>query len=149
MRHHVPLALLAMLLAASPPAYSADRGTPEEAKAMAIKAAEFLRAVGPDKAFAEFSAKGSVWHDRDLYISVENAQSVLMAHGANPALVGRSMIDLRDVDGNPISGQIQQIKDTGWIHYKWLNPVTKAVEPKTAYEVRVGEYVVGVGAYVQ
>lgn len=149
MRHMMPLALLALLSTASLPAYSANRGTPEEAKAMAMKAAEFLHTVGADKAFAEFSAKGSVWHDRDLYVSVENTQSVLMAHGANPALVGRSMIDLRDVDGNPISGQIQQIKDAGWIQYKWLNPVTKAIERKTAYEVRVGDYVVGVGAYVK
>ena len=149
MRRVLPLLLLGLLLPYSPPAYSADRATPEEAKAMAVKAAEYLRTAGPEKAFAEFTAKDSEWHDRDLYVSVEDAKSVLVAHGANPVLVGRSMIDLKDVDGNSISGQIQQVKDTGWIHYKWQNPVTKAVEPKTAFEVRVGEYVVGVGAYVK
>jgi cytochrome c len=37
--------------------------------------------------------------------------------------------------------------DRGWVDYKWQNPITKAVSHKTAYAVRVGDYVVGVGAY--
>jgi hypothetical protein len=149
MRRFFALPLVASIMLAVTAAYAVEHATPDEAKAMAIKAAEYLRSVGPEKAFAEFSAKDGPWHDRDLYVSVEDAQSVLKAHGAMPALVGRSMVDLKDVDGNSISGQIQAVKDVGWIHYKWMDPVTKAVEPKTAYEIRVGEYVVGVGAYVK
>ena len=147
MRRLCVLGLLGAVLIAPAGALAADRATPEEARAMAVKAADYLRSVGPEKAFAEFSTKDGPWHDRDLYVSVEDAKSVLMAHGGMPSLVGRSMVDLKDVDGNSISGQIQAVQDVGWIHYKWMNPVTKAVEPKTAYEVRVGEFVVGVGAY--
>ena len=40
-------------------------------------------------------------------------------------------------------------QDAGWVDFKWQNPLTKAVEPKSMYEVRVGEYVVGVGAYAK
>jgi cytochrome c len=149
MRRFFALPLFASILLAATATYAVEHATPEEAKALAIKAAEYLRSVGPEKAFAEFSAKDGPWRDRDLYVSVEDDKSVLKAHGAMPALIGRSMVDLKDVDGVSISGQIQGVKDVGWIHYKWMDPATKAVEPKTAYEVRVGEYVVGVGAYVK
>ena len=149
MRRLFPLALFASVLLLATAVHAADRATPEDAKALAIKAADYLRLAGPEKAFEEFSAKEGPWHDRDLYVYVEDGNAVLRAHGALPAIVGRSMVDLKDVDGVSISGQIQAIKDAGWIHYKWMNPVTKSVEPKTAYEVRVGEYIVGVGAYAK
>jgi hypothetical protein len=38
-------------------AYAAEVGTPDEAKAMAIHAADFLRQNGADKAFPVFNAK--------------------------------------------------------------------------------------------
>src|SRR5690348_15917365 len=123
MRWLFPLTLCASVLLAATAVHAGDRATPEEAKAFAIKAADHLRSVGPEKAFADFSAKDGPWHDRDLYVSVEDGKSVLKAHGTMPAMVGRSMADLKDVDGVSISGQMQAIKDVGWIHYKWMNPV--------------------------
>lgn len=142
------LPLIASLLFA-PAAYAAGQATPDEAKAMAIKAAEYLKAVGPDKAFPEFDAKDGPWHDRDLYVTVQDSKGVMVAHGTNGGLIGKSMLDLRDVDGKLFNRDIQAIKDTGWVDFKWQNPLTKAVEPKTMYEVRVGDYVVGVGAYAR
>jgi cytochrome c len=143
-----PLSLMAALLCA-PLALGAGQATPDEAKAMAIKAAEYLKSAGPEKALPEFSAKDGPWHDRDLYVTVQDSKGVMVAHGTNPGLIGKSMLDLKDVDGKPFNRDIQAVKDAGWIDFKWQNPVTKAVEPKTMYEVRVGEYVVGVGAYAK
>ena len=51
------LALGATMLFA-PSAWAAGQATPDEAKAMAIKAAEYLKSVGPDKAFPEFERQG-------------------------------------------------------------------------------------------
>ncbi len=129
-------------------AWAADRGTPEEAKAMAIKAAAYLKSVGPEKAFPEFDA-GGPWLDRDLYVTVQNNAGIMLARGNNPGLIGKSLIDLRDVDGKPFVREVSAITDAGWVTLKWQNPVTKAVEPKTMYAVRVGDYLVGVGAYVK
>ena len=143
------LLLAPALLLLSSTAWAAGQATPDEAKAMAVKAAEYLKSVGPDKAFAEFDAKDGPWHDRDLYVTVQDSQGVMLAHGTNPGLIGKSMLDLKDVDGKPFNRDIQAIKDTGWINFKWQNPVTKAIEPKTMYEIRVGEYIVGVGAYAK
>jgi signal transduction histidine kinase len=143
------LLIAAMLLCATM-AYAAGQATPDEAKEMAVKAAGYLKSVGPEKAFPEFDAKdNTAWHDRDLYVTVQDSQGIMVAHGTNPGLIGKSMLDLKDVDGKPFNREIQAIKETGWIEFKWQNPVSKAIEPKTMYEVRVGEYIVGVGAYAK
>lgn len=137
----------AVLLLATASAWAADQATPEDAKAMAVKAAEFLRSAGADKAFAAFDDKAGPWHDRDLYVTVIDAEGKTVAHGNNPGLIGRPTIDLKDVEGKPFVREFLAIKDAGWVDYKWQDPVTKAVEAKMSYEIRVGDYLVGVGAY--
>jgi len=128
-------------------AQAADRGSPEEARAMAIKAAQYLRDAGPDTAFPAFTAKDSPWHDRDLYVFVSDQSSKMFANGGNPALVGRTLPNVRDVDGKSIPAAMAAVKDAEWVEYKWQNPTTKEIESKVAYVVRVGEFSVGVGAY--
>jgi signal transduction histidine kinase len=73
----------------------------------------------------------------------------MAAHGTNPGLIGKSLMEFKDVDGKPITVETLAVKDAGWVDYKWQNPLTKAVEPKTSYVVRVGDYAVVVGAYKQ
>ncbi len=146
----LPLLSLGAALLLAPAAWAAGQATPDEAKAMAIKAAEYLRSAGPETAFAAFDAKdNSVWHDRDLYVTVENANGVMVTHGTNPGLIGRNVLELKDVDGKPFNRDVVAVKDAGWVNFKWQNPLTKAVDPKTMYEVRVGDYLVGVGAYAK
>jgi len=138
----------ALLLATN--TWAAERATPEEAKAMAIKAAAVLKSAGPEKAFAAFDAKdNSEWHDRDLYVVVLDFHGVMLAHGTNPGLIGKSVIDLKDVDGKPFNRDIIAVTDAAWVDYKWQNPLTKAVEAKTSYQIRVGDDLVGVGAYAR
>jgi hypothetical protein len=143
------LLVCAVWLAFAPGAVASGQASPDDAKALAVKAAEYLKAVGPEKALPEFSAKDGTWHDRDLYVTVQDSKGTMVAHGTNPGLVGRVVLELKDVDGKPFNHEVQAVKDTAWIDYKWQNPISKAVETKRQYTVRVGEYVVGVGAYVQ
>src|SRR5258705_1128497 len=35
----------------------------------------------------------------------------------------------------------------GWVDYRWLNPVTKTIEDKSAWIEKMGDYFVGVGVY--
>ncbi len=142
------LALGATLLFA-PCAWAAGEATPDEAKAMAVKAAEYLKAVGPDKAFPEFDAKDGSWHDRDLYVYVLDNNGVMLAHGTNPGLIGKTVLEVKDVDGKSMTRETLAVKDAGWVNFKWQNPLTKAVEPKVVYVVRVGDYFVEVGAYAK
>ena len=135
-----------MMLASVLPARAEDRGSPAEAKAMASRAAEYLQKAGPDKAFPEFE-KAASFHDRDLYVMVYDDNGKCVSHGANPALIGRDLIDLKDTEGKPLIQEFVAVKNSGWVDYKWPNPVTKKIEPKATYLVRVGTYLVGVGAY--
>jgi signal transduction histidine kinase len=147
MARRLSIFALAVAVLLAPAAWAAGQATPDEAKAMAIKAAAFLQENGPEKAFAAFDAKDGVWHDRDLYVIVQDSKGVMVAHGTNPALIGRSVLNLKDVEGKPFNQETQAVTDTGWVNFKWQNPLTKAVEAKTQYIVRVGDYLVGVGAY--
>jgi hypothetical protein len=140
----IPIMLAVPILA-----WAAGQGTPDDAKAMAIKAAEYLKSVGPEKAFPEFDAKDGAWHDRDLYVTVQDSKGVMVAHGTNPGLIGKSVLDLKDVDGKAFNREIQAITDADWVDFKWQNPLTKAVESKRNYQIRVGEFLVGVGAYAR
>jgi len=149
MRRTLSVAVFAPALLLCSSAWGAGQATPDEAKAMAVKAAEYLKSAGPEKAFADFDAQGNQWHDRDLYVTIQDNKGVMVAHGTNPGLIGKSMLNLRDVDGKLFNQEIQAIKDAGWVDFKWQNPVTKAVEPMRMYEVRTGDYIVGVGAYAQ
>jgi cytochrome c len=132
-----------------PMAHAAGQATPDEAKAMAVKAAEYLKSAGPDKAFPDFDAKDGSWHDRDLYVYVLDNNGVMLAHGSNPGLIGKTVLEVKDVDGKPMTRETLAVKDAGWVNFKWQNPLTKAVEPKVVYVVRVGDYFVEVGAYAR
>ena len=114
---------------------------------MAVKAAQYLKEAGPDTAFAAFNDKAGPWHDRDLYVFVNDESCKTLAHGGNQALIGKTLAALKDVEGKPFIQDIAAVKDAGWVDYKWQNPVTKVIEPKVTYVVRVGQYSVGVGAY--
>ena len=127
-------------------AHADDLGTPDQAKAMALNAARLLKSDGADKAFPEFD-KGAAFHDRDLYVMVYDGTGTCVAHGANPALIGKLLIGLKDPDGKLLIKDLVSVPDAGWIDYKWPHPVTKKIEPKSTYVVHVGDYYVGVGAY--
>lgn len=73
-----------------------------------------------------------------------------MAHGAREVLVGKDLIDLKDQGGKYLIREMVQIatgSGSGWIDYKWPNPITNKIEEKSAYVERMGDYFVGVGIY--
>ena len=149
MNRVVPLFAFAVLLLRAPTVLASGQGTPEEAEAMAVKAAAYLKSAGPEKAFGEFNAKDGPWHDRDLYVTVADSHGLAMANGANQGLVGKTVLDLKDPDGKPFLRETLAIKDTGSVSFRWLNPLSHAIEMKTMYVVHVGDYTVGVGAYAK
>jgi cytochrome c len=128
-------------------AFAAGQGTPDEAKAMALRAADYLKVNGPEKSWVAFNASGGDFHDRDLYVFVVDTKCNVLAHGALPALIGKNICDLKDIDGKTFAKEMSEVKDQAWVDYKWLNPTTKSVEPKATYSVRVGDAILGVGAY--
>tara|TARA_R110002012_G_scaffold67028_4_gene174910 strand:+ start:141 stop:587 length:447 start_codon:yes stop_codon:yes gene_type:complete len=137
----------AMLFTATMGATAAEFASEAEAKAMAEKAAAHIKSAGLDSAIKDFMAAGGEWHDRDLYVFVFDLKGTTIAHGAKAALVGRDLTGLRDVDGKQFIQDFLKVTDADWVDYKWQNPTSNAVEPKTSYIIRLANEVVGVGAY--
>lgn len=123
------------------PSIAAEKGTKEEAVALAQKAVAYIKANGKEKAYAEFT-NGTQFKDRDLYIFVVQFDGMAMAHGVNPKLVGKNMSELKDSDGKFFIKEFIEVAKTkgkGWVDYKWPNPVTKALDDKTSYVERVDD----------
>ena len=124
--------------------------TANEAKGLVEKAAAYVKAEGKEKAFAEFSNPNGKFVDRDLYIFIVDFKGLTLAHGGNAKLVGKNMFELKDADGEFFIKkfiEVAKTKGTGWVDYKWVNPVTKKIEPKSTYIQKMDEYFLGCGIY--
>ena len=129
---------------------AADRGSLEEAKAMAIRAATFLKDKGPDIAFAAFHDREGRFVDRDLYVFVQDFECTFHAHGANPSLIGRNIWNLINPNGRYACRDIMEVTKKhghGWTDYIFTDPNTGNLAWKSTYSIAVGNYVVMVGAY--
>lgn len=150
MKFKMAIAAVAILVGTSIPAISAEKGTKDEAKAMVAKAVAFLKEQGPEKAYAEFSVKGGKFSHLDIYVVVYGLDGKVLAHGSNAKLVGKGLIDAQDVDGKYfVKERVELARSKGefWQDYKFVNPVSKKIEPKEMYCQRVGETAVCAGVY--
>ena len=118
----------------------------EDAQAMATKAADFVQKEGPDKAFAAFNAGGD-WRNGDLYVFVVDKSGTWRASGARPELVGKNDIYTADDNGKLFMKEIIAIDKNGWVDYKFKSPADDQLHDKSSYIVRVGDFLVGAGAY--
>jgi methyl-accepting chemotaxis protein len=129
---------------------SGSHGSQDEAMAMVGKAIESMHEHGPEKTFGEISNKLGPFCDRDLYVVVYDMNGRNFAHGANPALIGKDLIDAKDGAGNPFVREriaIIQNSGKGWQDYMFLNPISKQVEAKCMYLDRYQNLIVGCGVY--
>ncbi len=125
-------------------------GTKEEAEALVKKAINMIKSEGKEKAFAEINNPQGKFVDRDLYIFVYDINGKCVAHGFNPKMIGKDLLEMKDADGRYFVKErieIAKNKGKGWQDYKFTNPLTKKIELKTAYIERVDDLIVGCGVY--
>jgi signal transduction histidine kinase len=75
---------------------------------------------------------------------------ITTAHGANPALVGQSMRDVKDPAGKPIGEEFYAVAieaEFKEVEYVWPRPGETAPAPKTSYITKVGNQICGTGYY--
>ena len=132
------------------PVFASEHGSADEAQAMVKKAVAYIKAHGADKAYDEFT-NGKGFKDRDLYVIVYTLEGKNLAQGANPKLVGKDLINLKDPEGFPLIQKFVELaktKGSGWVEgYKFMNPVSQKMEKKAMYLERVGDTLVGCGIY--
>lgn len=132
------------------------RDTLQELVAFVKAAAQLICSKG-EAAFKTLSVAGSRWRHGDKYIFVIDEQGTMLVH-ADPALVGRNQLDLKDINGKLIvRGLIEATtqnpqKPEGWFHYEWPVPGGLLPRWKSSFVERVKApsgkvYIVGSGMY--
>lgn len=111
-----------------------------------------VKAIGADKAgtLKSITAKDKKWINKDLYPVVYGMDGKCLAHGQNEKQVGKDLIDLADADGKEfIKERVDLAKSKGkfWQDYKFTDPVTKKVLPKSAFCEKAGDVIVCAGVY--
>jgi cytochrome c len=141
------VALLILAFSAS----AGEHGTKDEAVAMVNRVEAMFRKEGAEATFKAVSDKTiAQFHDRDLYPFIYDMNGLCVAHGARPALIGKNLSGLKDQDGKYLIREMIEIvrgPGTGWVDYKWPNPINNKIEDKSSYVARMGDYFVGVGVY--
>lgn len=131
--------------------HAAEGGATEaDATSMVKKGVTFIKANGRDKGYAEITSKTGPFRYQDLYLVVYGLDGTVHAHGANEKMVGKNLIDLKDVDGKAFVRErveLAKAKGTFWQDYKFTNPETKKIEPKTMYCERLEDVIVCGGIY--
>jgi cytochrome c len=125
-------------------------GNATEAKALVEKGAAFMKANGKEKTLSEISKLKGQFDKGDLYIFAYDMTATVLAHPKNPKIIGKNLLEVPDNDGKYFRKDVIQgakTKGSGWVDYKYLNPDTKKVEPKTTYFLKVEDIILCAGAY--
>lgn len=126
--------------------------TAEQAVAMVQRGVVHLKAHGAQRGYADITRRDTSFKDRDLYLVVYGLDGQVRAHGAQPKLVGKNLLEVRDVDGRAFVRErveLARVKASFWQDYKFINPVSRRVEPKRMYCERLDDSVVCGGIYLK
>lgn len=126
--------------------------TAAQAETLVKRAIQYGKQYGGEKLISETNQ--GVFHvgsGSELYVSVYDDKGFVRAVGFNAkGLVGINGMDFKDSDGKLFFREIitqAKAKGSGWVDYKWKNPTTSAVGPKTTYFEYWDGLIVAAGIY--
>jgi cytochrome c len=132
----------------------------EDKAAAKTKAEKFVKDAvalakksGKDALLRETSQATGRFHMQkgsNLYLFIYNLEGVCVAHGSKPVLVGMNRLDSKDPDGKFYVKEFintVKTKGKGWVDYKYPDPATGKIQPKSTYVERCDDMVVCAGAY--
>jgi uncharacterized protein len=134
------------------PLGAVEFGTRDEAVAMVRRVQEKFKKDGPEATFRAINSNVPMFMDRDLFPYVHKLDGTqLVAAGFPASIRGKNLHDLKDQDGKYFVQEFVRVATTppyhGWVDYRFLNPKTNAIDDKSAWIERMGDYLVGVGVY--
>jgi signal transduction histidine kinase len=99
----------------------------------------------------DFVSSSRFFPDKDGYFYVYDTQGVCIAHGVQPQLVGRSLIDFKDKSGFAV---IRAIIETGkagggYVEFYWHKPGVQGTFDKLGYVEMIPstDFIIGSGLY--
>jgi len=124
--------------------------TQADAETFVKSAIAFAKTNGAYKLIKAVNAKDPQFFKGELYIWIVDQDGVMLANGANPKLVGKDMSeahDSSDVRFAQEAAKTAMEKGAGWIEYKFMNPVTKEIQPKICFVEKYESVVICCGVY--
>ena len=141
---------IAAIAALSGSAFAADPVTKDEAMAMVKEAVAAIKSEGPEKAYAEITIRRAS-SSTAIFTSWSMAST---AWFSRTAPTNRASAPTRSTTRIPTARPSSKSASTSpsknpsfWQSYKFMNPVTKKVEPKQMYCERLDETAVCGGIY--
>jgi signal transduction histidine kinase len=122
----------------------------QEAKEWVQKALAFYKKAGKAIAMAEFTNPKGPFIEDEMYVFVLNLKGTMLAHGVNEKYIGQDFIDVKDSDGRSFIREIVEVgntKGSGFVDYKWYNPVSKEDLQKHVYFEKVDDVIICSGVY--
>src|SRR5512140_3296834 len=126
------LAAAVLLTTSLAPTFAEERvrATTKEAELMVRKAVAFYQKEGREKALATFSDPKGPFTYLDLYLFALDLDGKVVAHGKNPAFIGRN--DTKDPKSKyGFAAQVLELgkgPGKGWLEYSIENPVSHKTE---------------------
>jgi cytochrome c len=134
------------------PAYGSDHPSKEEVVKFVEEGLKYAKENGKEAFLKEIINPTGSFKRGELYFYAYDFNGVVLAHGAKPDLVGKNLINMTDVKGQKM---IEALRDTaakgcGWVEFSWQNPVSKKVESKLGYVVKLDDTCwFGSGTYLE
>lgn len=121
-----------------------SQGSPDEAQALAERAAQLIQTQGLERALPTLQDAQGPFVDRDLCVFGINRQGILAFMSLDPAQSGKPMQMLTTVDGRLLHEALWQAADSGqpWVEYESCDADTLQMSTKMAHVVRVSDELV-------
>ena len=136
---------------ASASAAAAVEPTEKDAIAMAERGAALVKAKGKEEMMKRINAKDPDFVQGSLYVDMRDVKTgIVLAHPFNPSIVGKDLTNVPDANGKKYRREIIELaaaKGKGWVDYRYKNPTTGKIEPKTTYILLVDGVVLEAGLY--
>ena len=131
---------------------SAANFTEKDAIAMTERGAALIKAKGKEALMKAIDDKHPDFSqgNGELYIDIRDLKTGIVLAHPNKSIVGKDLLDVPDANGKVYRREIIETAakhGKGWVSYMYKNPVTKALEPKITYVMRVDDLVLETGIY--
>ena len=121
----------------------------KDAVALAERGAQFIKTHGKAEMIARINRKDPLFNHGALYLAMRDMNGITVAHPTT-ALIGKDFLDVPDADGKAFRHEMVAVakgRGKGWVDYKFRNPETGKVAPKSTYVLRVDDVALEAGIY--
>jgi methyl-accepting chemotaxis protein len=115
------------------------------------KVADHVRRAGAERACADLNARDARFEEGAYYVFAIDLQGTRRAYPPDPTKVGLNGIEDQDADGRFFCRELIRLAQgtgSGWSDFKYLNPASGRIEPKSVYIERAGDLILGCGIYL-